>query len=423
MTDLKKQKIENSDNTINKNIEKIVSNGLIKAFFSSPNKKKLLELSTDNELKNITKARIRMIKSNDDTLYQIETFKNNQAFHKNIPESEILNNILLIAPLFSQLVFISPDKETSLRISKKGKIHETLRMLQSTEINMPLPEHNRNKHHLLPENEPVDFLIELGIMDKTGSVRKKWYSKFKQINRYLEFIEESLEHIKKDEPHIIDFGCGKSYLTFALYYYLKKVKGLNPKITGLDLKEDVILNLKALAQKLNYGDLNFKTGNIEDYELEDSQEKKVDMVISLHACNTATDLAIAKAVEWKASVILAVPCCHKELNAQIDIKPLKSILGHSVLKERISALMTDGLRAEILKSRGYDVSILEFVDMQHTPKNLMIRGYIKKFVSADKAFINNDYKDCCKTFGLTPFLEKLLMNSTFRNGEHQNNDI
>lgn len=224
---------------------------------------------------------------------------------------------------------------------------------------------------VLKEGTAVPFLVDLGVMNREGKIHNTSYDKFKQINRFLEFIEDILPALSRErEITILDFGCGKSYLTFARYYYLKELKGYDVNIIGLDLKEDVIKKCNGLAGKYGYDKLHFLHGDIADYE----GLQKVDMVVTLHACDKATDYALAKAVEWDAQVILSVPCCQHELNSQIHNELLEPVLKYGILKERISALLTDGIRAELLESQGYSTQILEFIDMEHTPKNLLIRA-------------------------------------------------
>ena len=233
--------------------------------------------------------------------------------------------------------------------------------------------HNRQKQYLMPEGTPLPFLVELGVMTPAGKVIASKYDKFKQINRYLEFIDDIVPALPKGRTvNIVDFGCGKSYLTFAMYYLLVSVKGLDVRITGLDLKKDVIENCNALAIKCGYDRLSFLHGDIARYESEDG--KHPDMVVTLHACDTATDYALEKAVKWGASVIMCVPCCQHELNKQIECDILSPVMKYGLLKERFAALLTDGLRAEMLEASGYKTQILEFIDMEHTPKNILIRA-------------------------------------------------
>lgn len=245
----------------------------------------------------------------------------------------------------------------------------------------PLLEHNRVKRYFLEDGEPVDFLVALGVQTPEGKVVKAKYHKFKQINRYLEMVEDILSSIdREDTIRIIDFGCGKSYLTFALYYYLKIKHNKDVEIIGLDLKKDVIEDCNRLKDRLGYRGLRFLQGDIRDYE----NTERVDMVVSLHACDTATDYAIAKAVGWDASVILTVPCCQHEVNRQIRCPQLDGVLQYSIIKERMSALITDAYRADCLEAVGYETQILEFIELEHTPKNLLIRA-VKKGRETQKA--------------------------------------
>ena len=208
-------------------------------------------------------------------------------------------------------------------------------------------------------------------MTHDGQVVKSRYDKFRQINRFLEFIADVLPELPKDRPvRIIDFGCGKSYLTFGIYYYLKCLKGLDVRITGLDLKEDVIRHCGQLAKKYGYEDLEFLQGDIAGYE----GGNQVDLVVTLHACDLATDYALEKAVSWGAKVILSVPCCQHELNRQMENELMAPVFGYGLIKERMAALYTDAIRAQVLEYKGYGTQILEFIDMEHTPKNILIRA-------------------------------------------------
>ena len=263
--------------------------------------------------------------------------------------------------------------------------------------------HNRQKRYILQEGIPVDFLVDLGVMTPEGKVIRSRYDKFRQINRFLEFIEDILPQLPKDrQVHIIDFGCGKSYLTFAMYYYLKQLQGYDIAITGLDLKKDVIEKCNALACRYGYEHLEFLHGDIADYEGTDS----VDMVVTLHACDTATDYALYKAVRWNARVILSVPCCQHELNRQIECEDMSAVLQYGLLKERMSALFTDGMRAELLNAAGYKTQILEFIDMEHTPKNILIRAVRESAVK--KIQLTRNYEQCKRLIHAAPLLEKLL---------------
>jgi SAM-dependent methyltransferase len=232
----------------------------------------------------------------------------------------------------------------------------------------------------------VPFLVDLGVMTKEGKIVNSRYDKFKQINRFLEFIEDILPSLSKDrEQTIIDFGCGKSYLTFAMYYYLKVLKGYDIRVIGLDLKEDVINNCNVLARDYGYDKLNFYVGDIASYK----DVNAVDMVVTLHACDTATDYALANAVKWGAKVILSVPCCQHEANKTIDNEILKPVMDYGILKERLAAIITDASRAKMLEANGYDTQILEFIDMEHTPKNLLIRAVKSKGENKEARLLND----------------------------------
>lgn len=266
-------------------------------------------------------------------------------------------------------------------ISKKGKITVKTKKNTGEKKNIDLS-HNRVKKYILEEGIPVPFLVELGVQTKDGRIVKAKYDKFKQINRYLEFIRDVLPILPKDRTvNIIDFGCGKSYLTFAMYYYLKVLQNYDIRVIGLDLKDDVIEKCNKLAEQFGYDSaLKFIRGDISTFE----GDYRPDMVVTLHACDTATDFALEKAVRWGASVILSVPCCQHEINKQISCKELEPVLKYGILKERMSALLTDAVRANLLEEMGYDTQILEFIDMEHTPKNLLIRA-VKRQGESQKA--------------------------------------
>lgn len=286
-------------------------------------------------------------------------------------------------------------------VSKKGTITIKKKMNASAKQPKISLSHNRKKKYILEEGIPVPFLIDLGVMTQNGNIVNAHYDKFRQINRFLEYIEDILPSLPTGrELRILDFGCGKSYLTFAIYYYLKVLKGYPVRITGLDLKEDVIRHCNELAVKYGYDKLEFLCGDIAYYD----GCSQVDMVVTLHACDTATDYALAKAVGWGAKVILSVPCCQHELNKQMKNDLLSPVLHYGILKERMAALMTDGLRAQILEANGYRTQILEFIDMAHTPKNLLIRAVYNGHCADNKAQIN----ELLAAFDVNPTLYRLL---------------
>ena len=268
-------------------------------------------------------------------------------------------------------------------------------------------EHNRKKQYLLEEGTPVPFLIDLGVMTKDGTVVKAKYDKFRQINRFLEFVEDILPALPKNrELTILDFGCGKSYLTFALYHYLHTVNGYPVRIVGLDLKKDVISHCNRLAKTYGYEKLEFLCGDIAGY----TGMETVDMVVTLHACDTATDYALYKAIRWGASVILSVPCCQHEWNRQMECEPLQPFLRYGIVKERMSALMTDAFRANALEACGYKTQLLEFIDMEHTPKNILLRAIKKEKVEQDHiaACVERGTKEILSYCKTEPTLYRLL---------------
>lgn len=321
-----------------------------------------------------TKCKVRPVRIKGEIFFQETMYIGTQVFHSNRRREECVDRLEeLFETGFRQAAANCIGEDVTILVSRKGK--ETVRRRKKAQQEAldrrPELEHNRTKQYILQDGKPVDFLVGLGVQSPDGKVSKAYYDKFRQINRYLEFIEDVCDKLPTDRTiRIIDFGCGKSYLTFAMYYYLHVLQGRDIRVTGLDLKADVIRHCNELAQKLQYTKPGFLVGDIKQYEGEDS----VDMVVSLHACDTATDYALQKAVQWGAGVIMAVPCCQHELNRQIRNDLFAPVLRYGIVKERMAALLTDALRAELLEQQGYDTQILEFIDMEHTPKNLLIRA-------------------------------------------------
>lgn len=346
------------------------------------------------------KIKIRPILLKEEIKFQVTFYKGTKVIHKNYDKNVLMQDIpLWLEVYFKQLQAEYGDMQTTILVSKKGKMAiKTKRTANKKEI---LLSHNRKKKYILEENQPIPFLVDLGVMNAKGNIVHAKYDKFKQINRYLEFVDDILEKLPKErEITIVDFGCGKSYLTFALYYFLRELKGYQVKIVGLDLKEDVIEHCNQLSEKYGYQEnLKFYVGDIANY----NELQQVDMVVTLHACDTATDYALAKAVEWNAQVILSVPCCQHELNRQIQNEMLLPVLKYGLLKERMAALITDGIRAELLEEQGYEVQILEFIDMEHTPKNILIRA-----VKGKKPGHKQQLDDCMKELQVEPTLKTLL---------------
>lgn len=331
-----------------------------------------LILSNTRDAAQGEKLKVRPVLIKGELCFQETLYRGTQVFHSNYKKEEMRQRLMICLEekkLFRQAQITGRTLEATVLVSKKGTITiKKKNKVYQAEQNLS---HDRAKQYILQEGQPVDFLIGLGVQTPDGRIAKARYDKFRQINRYLEYIEDILDKLPADRCiRIIDFGCGKSYLTFAMYYYLHQLQGRDIQVTGLDLKEEVIRHCNELAQKLGYSGLYFEQGDISSFQ----GAEKVDMVVSLHACDTATDYALEKAVKWGAAVIMAVPCCQHELNRQIHCDVLQPVLRYGVIRERMAALITDALRAGLLEQNGYDTQILEFIDMEHTPKNLMIRA-------------------------------------------------
>ena len=366
-------------------------------------------LSNPSSKDGVIKICARPMLKNKSLLFQIEEYTKTQVFHKNLTAGDagsyltgkLSSDTSSQTASFKNALVETKSFTANVLVSKKGTITIKKKMNASAKQPKISLSHNRKKKYILEEGIPVPFLIDLGVMTQNGSIVNAHYDKFRQINRFLEYIEDILPSLPTGrELRILDFGCGKSYLTFAIYYYLKVLKGYPVRITGLDLKEDVIRHCNELAVKYGYDKLEFLCGDIAYYD----GCSQVDMVVTLHACDTATDYALAKAVGWGAKVILSVPCCQHELNKQMKNDLLSPVLHYGILKERMAALMTDGLRAQILEANGYRTQILEFIDMAHTPKNLLIRAVYNGHCADNKAQID----ELLAAFDVNPTLYRLL---------------
>lgn len=356
-------------------------------------------LSQRRKAAGVSKVKIRPVKQQEELVFQASLQDGKQQFHQNFMEDELTDQLLQwLQEDFKQLQILTRTETITMLSGKKGNI--TVKRKARAEVGQAADlSHNRKKRYILEEGKAVPFLQDLGVMTAEGRIVHSRYDKFRQINRFLEFIEDIVGSLDQDrELTILDFGCGKSYLTFAMYYYLRILKGLDVRIIGLDLKEDVIAECSELSRRYGYDKLTFLTGDIASYEGVD----KVDMVVTLHACDTATDYALAKAVQWDAKVILSVPCCQHELNGQIHSDVLAPVLKYGLIKERTAALMTDALRAGMLEEQGYHTQILEFIDMEHTPKNILIRA-VKTGKKKDTKL-----KGCMEALGVDPLLLHLL---------------
>lgn len=352
------------------------------------------------------KIKVRPVMIRDSLYFQVSRYTDKQVFHENMTAEDALETLSgWILHDFRQAQIRMQDEMVTVLVSKKGKA--TVKSKKAACIETQNLEHNRKKQYIIEEGTAVPFMIDLGVMTESGKIIRTRYDKYRQINRFLEFIEDILPELPTDRTvHIIDFGCGKSYLTFAMYYYLKVLKHYDIRITGLDLKQKVIEDCQALADRYGYDGLQFLCGDIADYNGTD----EVDMVVTLHACDTATDYALYKAVKWHASVILSVPCCQHELNRKMQCETLSGAFQYGLIKERTAALMTDAMRGQLLEMKGYKTQLLEFIDMEHTPKNILIRGVKSKGLlpkAARKQQMEN-YQKCRDFFGAELTLEKLF---------------
>lgn len=362
-----------------------------------------------------TKVKVRPVLLKGELYFQETLYRGTQVFHENLTEEEMRGRIrAYLETLFKQADFWGESREGTVLVSKKGKMTIKMRGRKkdsSPETDRSSPErlsslsHNRSKQYILTDGAPVDFLVGLGVQTPDGRVVKAKYDKFRQINRYLEFIEDVLDMLPDDRTiRIVDFGCGKSYLTFAMYYYLHEMQGRDLQVIGLDLKADVIAHCNELAQSLRYDGLHFERGDISTY----GGAVEADMVVSLHACDTATDYALERAVKWGAGVIFAVPCCQHEVNGQMRCEMLQPLFKYGVIKERMAALITDALRADLLDQKGYDTQILEFIDMEHTPKNLLIRAVKRSGAGMRRKGDRSDIRELTDFLHINPTLEQLL---------------
>lgn len=369
----------------------IGENSLLKAVLSSPRNKTAPQ-----------KITIRPVLIKNKLLYQFSHHHKQKILHENIPPSKCKDVFMELLPQYKQALFCSPADNYQVLFNKTGQA--TILRKSPSESSLNVLSHNRQKNYILKEGTPFPFLVELGVMSPSGKIFADKRDKFRQINRFLEMIEDVIPQFPNNKTlRIVDFGCGKAYLTFALYHFLHVEKKYDLKITGLDLKADVVTFCQTVADKLGFSQLQFLQGDITAYSTDDF----VDMVVCLHACDTATDAALQKAVHWKAKVILAVPCCQHELFKQVKCESLDPLLTHGILKERFAALVTDAARSQWLEILGYKTQILEFIDMEHTPKNLLIRA-IRHPNKDSKIKLIENYKAFKKLLNITPTIEKMF---------------
>ncbi len=362
----------------------------------------VLSKSTD---KNVLKAKCRLVEIKNKLCMQVETFYNdNKVLQKNVEfenSVDYLENLFING--FKQLNLFTTSGSAELKLSKKGKllISDNVKRNNFEQANFS---HNKQKHYILPNNEPIDFLIELGVQDKTGRVLDKKTSKFRQINKFLEFIKDiESEIIDGDELYILDLCCGKSYLSFAVYYYFTKIKNLKVEMDCVDLKKDVIDYCDGVSKKLNYQGLHFIHGDVTKF----SVMRTPNLTVSLHACDIATDIVLLKGISSNSKVIMSTPCCHHEIMGQLKKQNLSSdiLLDHSILQQKLADALTDSLRCKALEIAGYSVVAVELIDPEETPKNVLIKAIKKKTVTSQEIDLyKKQYIDACALYNVKPFL-------------------
>ncbi len=343
------------------------------------------------------KILIKPFLKSGETFFQFCFTEQKKVTHKNVDLDEASNLIhsLLLNEFFQCMIYGSENDFHITSFSKKIKFKSSK---PTKKVN--IKGHDRDKNYILSPTEP--FLTELDICTKDGKVKKEKYHKYRQINKYLEFIDSMKDKFPKNRIiRVVDFGCGKAYLSFALYYYLTVKLNLDAMIIGLDLKKDVVKHCQTIADKLNFKGLHFEYGDIGKYKSDDG----FDMVISLHACDTATDEALYQAVKWKSKVILAVPCCQHELNPQLSSETNKALLGFGLMRERLATLLTDTSRALLLETVGYKCEIAEFIETEHTPKNVLIKAVYTGEKSKKSL---EEYKKLKEHWNFTQRLDTLL---------------
>lgn len=349
------------------------------------------------------KINIALKEKNNNQYYQIEKFTDKQVFHENIDKSQLEEKLIeKIENNYKQVSAWSETTTFDLKISKKGKVHLSKR--KSDNAKMVNKSHNKEKNYILKEGMIIEPLIDLGVFTKEGKVVKSKYDKYKQINRFVEIIDDEIKKNDYKELTILDFGCGKSYLTFVLYYYFVKIKNIKVKMIGLDLKKDVIKKCNDIAKSYNYENLHFELGDINGFKY----NNKVDMVITLHACDTATDYALYNAIKWNSKMIFSVPCCQHEFNRDMKSDKFSILTKYGIIQERIAALMTDSVRGNLLEAVGYKTQLLEFIDIAHSPKNILIRASKGNVSKEKREKAIEEVNRLIKEFNFNPTLYKLL---------------
>ena len=390
--DIERRFMKNKDMTVEEALRKITELSPVKIVLSNV---------ADKEQR-IQKVQIEKKEKH----FQIAQYSDKQVFHKNVDEEELISFCIEeFGVNFLQLNAWMLRGEASLKLTKKRKLLFDIKKADNSALADEVRDNNRKKNYILEEGRVIEPLIDMGIFTKEGRIVSSMYDKFKQINRFIEIIDDELKKKIITHLNIIDFGCGKSYLTFIVYYYLTEIKKIKVNMIGLDLKEDVIRKCNKAAKKYGYENLSFELGDINGY----SAPFKVDMVITLHACDMATDFALYNAVSWGAGYIFSVPCCQHELNAEIKSEKFSLMTRYGIIKERFSALITDAIRGNLLEYMGYNVNLLEFVDLSHTPKNILIRA-VKNPNKAENVKLRamDEVKRMMEEFGLSQALYRMI---------------
>lgn len=360
-----------------------------------------------NPTRNTNEFKKLVVEIKSGAKYQISKYTKTQVFHENLGKKDIASRCYeLTEGLFKQINGMSDSEEHIILISKKGKATYKVKKKADDKVVLNKKALEGKKNYILEEGMKIPPLVDMGVFTSDGSVVKSKYDKYKQINRFIEILDDEISQGNITKLNVIDFGCGKSYLTFVVYYYLTKIKNIEVNMIGLDLKESVIKNCNEAAKKYGYDKLHFELGDINGYKT----PFDVDMVITLHACDTATDFALYNAVMWNAKMIFSVPCCQHELNKQIKTEDLNILSRYGIIKERFCALATDAIRANILECQGYKTQILEFVDFDNTPKNLLIRAVRRPTTPKSKIeSAKKEIESMIQEFGFAPTLYNLLM--------------
>lgn len=390
--DIERRFMKNQDMTVEEALRKIAELSPVKIVLSNV---------ADKEQR-IQKVQIEKKEKH----FQIAQYSDKQVFHKNVDEEELISFCIEeLGVNFLQLNAWMLGGEASVKLTKKGKLLFSLKKADNSALADEVRDNNRKKNYILEEGRVIEPLVDMGIFTKEGKIVSSMYDKFKQINRFIEIIDDELKKKIITHLNIIDFGCGKSYLTFIVYYYLTEIKKIKVNMIGLDLKEDVIRKCNKAAKKYGYENLSFELGDINGY----SAPFKVDMVITLHACDMATDFALYNAINWGANYIFSVPCCQHELNSQIKSETFSLMTRYGIIKERFSALVTDAIRGNLLEYMGYNVNLLEFVDLSHTPKNILIRA-VKNPNKAENVKLRamDEVKRMMEEFGLSQALYRMI---------------